>query len=68
MRTHKYGTLLLALIVVGASAVPLFGHVSVNPRTTEGRDSPQGLFHSGTGGKEHPGGRVGDGSVSGMAR
>ncbi len=35
MRTHKWGTLLLALIVVGASAVPLFGHVSVNPRTTE---------------------------------
>lgn len=35
MRTHKCGTLLLALIIVGASAVPLFGHVSVNPRTTE---------------------------------
>ena len=35
MRTHKCGIFLLALIVVGASAVPLFGHVSVNPRTTE---------------------------------
>ncbi len=35
MRTHKCGIFLLALIVVGASAVPLFGHVSVNPRTSE---------------------------------
>jgi hypothetical protein len=35
MQNHKLGSLILASIILVAFAGPLFGHASVNPRTTE---------------------------------
>ncbi len=35
MQRQEMGSLIVASIIFGALAVPLFGHVSVNPRTSE---------------------------------
>ena len=35
MRISKFSSLLVTSILVAAFAAPLFGHISVNPRTSE---------------------------------